>query len=162
LPGLNLGTRPIDAVDLRFRRGQIAEVFVLGGIRELLSQPVLIDVSADFVVPRARLFRREGLTNDARAAIPDPRNHRGGHSAGRDIGVMKNGNDCLARFTFFHDFGHAAAHLVFDFLKHSGIAGKLPAQLFLRFKNRFGQIFNLEPHSSVPSWIVLEKPETPN
>src|ERR1700674_3692339 len=75
LPCLNLRTRPIDAVDLWFGRSQRAEIFVLGGICEFFIQAIFLDVSRDFVVPPASLFRCEGFANDARASISDLRNH---------------------------------------------------------------------------------------
>jgi hypothetical protein len=59
---------------------------------------------------------------------------------------MENRNDGFAGFAFLHDCGHAAAHLVFDFLKHSCVRGKFPAQLRFGFPNRFGQILNLKVH----------------
>src|SRR3984885_2315004 len=81
LPCLNLRARPIDAVDLWFRRSQRAEVFVLSGIREFFIQAISLDVSRNFVVPCASLFRCESLANDACAPISDLRNHLRGNRA---------------------------------------------------------------------------------
>ena len=123
LARLHLRTRPIDAIDLGFGRGQRTEILVFGGVREFLVQTVLLHVFADLVIPGARLINCENVRDNARAAVFDFRNRFRRDRSALDVRIRNDWNHRPASVAFLDDLRNLAMQLGFDIAEDFGIFG---------------------------------------
>ena len=93
LPGLHLGGRPVDGVDLG--PGAHAAEEVIAGAAVVLEEPVAFDVVDDAAVPAQSLFPVEVPPHDQAAAPTQPVLRPGGDCPGFDVRVVDDGPDHL-------------------------------------------------------------------
>ena len=94
LPGLHLGRRPVDRVDLG--PGAHAAEEVIAGPAVTLEEPVALDVVDDAAVPAQRLVPVEVPAHDQAPAAAQQGPSRLRHRSGLDIAVIDDGPDRFA------------------------------------------------------------------
>ncbi len=100
--------------------------FVLRTVRELVVEPVLLDVFRDWRVPCAHALRREYAAHDARAALADRTHGFLRYAFGGAIGIAQFGNHGLSSSTLGDDALDLPRDIIADFLEQ--LAGNSAAR----------------------------------
>jgi hypothetical protein len=142
LAGLHLGRRPVDRVDLGLGADGAEEV--VGRAPVVLEELVALDVADDVAIPARGLLPVEVPAHDEAAPPAQPRQCRGGHRAGLDVGVVDDGPDRLAPFPRGGDLVDLGLDLPFDdgedLLDGAARRGDAGAQRRLDLPDRGGQV----------------------
>ena len=112
LPGLHLGGRPVDGVDLR--PGAHAAEEVIAGAAVVLEEPVAFDVVDDAVVPAQGLFAVEVPPHDQAAAAAQQLPRPGRVRSGFDVRKVDDGPDHLTALPRGGDLADFVSDLILD------------------------------------------------
>src|SRR5262249_36763119 len=112
LPGLHLGGRPVDGVDLG--PGADAAEEVIAGTAVALEEPVAFDVVDDAAVPAQSLFPVEVPPHDQAAAPTQPVLRSGRDGPGLDVRVVDDGPDHLTALPRGDDLAGFVSDLILD------------------------------------------------
>ena len=140
LPRLDLRLRPIDAVDLRFAGGQLAEIVVFGGVFQPLDEVVALKVVADFPVPALGLGAGKHAANGAGAALFDQRYLLLADALLQDIFRVDLRHRIVAGGQLAADLFDLAADVLFQRQKHVAVVRQCLAQLAFDVNDRLRNI----------------------
>lgn len=123
----HLRLRPVDAVDLRLARREVAEIAVFRARMQPLGETVRIQIRADLVVPVACLLRIQHAADHDRAVRADRGNRERIDGPARDIRERHDRNHVIAMRVRAADRVDLPRDVALHFAERGRVAGQVGA-----------------------------------